>query len=96
MRKRARLDGNHTEIVSALREAGASVASLASLGKGRPDILVGWKHRNFLFEIKDPTQKPSKRVLTQEEKDWHVVWCGQISVIETAEQAFAIMEGKCS
>ena len=55
MRKRAKLDVNHLEIVATLRKCGASVVSMASLGGGVPDILVGWNSRTCLMEIKDGT-----------------------------------------
>ena len=37
----ARVDQNHVEIVKALRDHGAFVVSLATVGKGVPDLLVG-------------------------------------------------------
>ena len=40
MRRRARVDRNHTEIVSGLRAQGYLVLSLASLGQGVPDLLI--------------------------------------------------------
>lgn len=40
MRTRARVDANHVEIATAFRQAGWSVLSLASVGKGCPDLLV--------------------------------------------------------
>ena len=36
-----RVDRNHSEIVDALRQAGASVQSLVKVGDGCPDLLVG-------------------------------------------------------
>lgn len=41
MRRAARTDANQTAIVEALRKCGASVQSLAAVGKGVPDLLVG-------------------------------------------------------
>ena len=49
---RARVDRNHAEIVAALRATGCSVTSLARLGKGVPDLLVGCNGRNVLLEVK--------------------------------------------
>lgn len=45
MRKYGRTDSNHAEIAAALRKAGASVVSLASVGNGCPDLLVGFRTR---------------------------------------------------
>jgi len=92
MKLRARVDGNHTEIVKALRDAGASVRSLAQVGHGTPDLLVGWRGRNFLFEVKDPARKPSERQLTTDEKAFHYTWRGQVCVVETIEAAFEVLQ----
>ena len=62
------------------------------LGKGRPDICVGWRGRNFLFEIKDPTKPNNQRALTDDEKAIHLAWQGQISVIETSEEALNVLK----
>ena len=48
----ARIDSNHTEIVKALREAGATVVSLAAMKHGCPDLLVGYANETVLMEIK--------------------------------------------
>jgi len=40
MRRRAKVDGNHAEIVEALRKKGWLVLSLAPVGDGCPDILA--------------------------------------------------------
>lgn len=91
MRARPRLDANHNDIVKALRAVGASVQSLASVGGGCPDILVGVRKVNAVFEIKDGTQSPSRRALTDDEKDWHAAWRGTVYVIESVEQALQVV-----
>ena len=52
MRKRGRIDGNHVEIVAALRQVGAFVQSIAAIGNGCPDLLVAYHGRVFLVEVK--------------------------------------------
>lgn len=91
MRHFPRLDANHNDIVRALRASGCSVQSLASLGGGAPDILVGIDGHNYLFEIKDPTKPPSKRRLTPEEESWHLGWRGQVHIIETLGDALEVL-----
>lgn len=86
-----RIDANQPEIVKALRSAGASVQSLADLGKGVPDLLVGFRGQNWLMEVKDWQQPPSRRRLTPDEKKWHDSWTGQKCVVETASEAFQII-----
>jgi len=70
MRKYARIDANQPEIVKALRQAGATVTSTATIGKGFPDIAVGFRGTNYLMEIKDGNKPPSAQKLTKDERDW--------------------------
>lgn len=91
MRIRARVDDNQKDIVKALRQCGYSVLCSHTLGKGAPDIIVGARGRNFLFEIKDNKKKPSQKKLTECEVDFHQSWSGQVSVIETIEDALIII-----
>ena len=86
-----RVDANQSSIDRALREVGASVQSLADVGKGVPDIAVGYRGKNYLFEIKDWKQPPSKRRLTPHEKKWHQTWNGQVHVVETFDEALKII-----
>lgn len=55
-RMRAKVDRNHGEIVAAFRKAGWSVLSLASVGRGCPDLLVAHPSESDLrlIEIKAP------------------------------------------
>lgn len=87
MRHIARVDGNHREIVDGLRNVGASVQSLATIGKGCPDILVGFRGVNYVMEIKDGSKPPSGRKLTPDESKWHLTWRGQVCVVESLQDA---------
>ncbi len=80
-------DQNQAEIVKATRELGASVVILASVGKGCPDILVGYKNKNYLFEIK----KDSKQKLTPDQVVFHQKWKGQIHVIINLDELLKII-----
>lgn len=68
---RSKTDSNQTGIVKALRAAGCFVASLAGVGNGVPDVLVGSDGKWFLLEIKDGSKPPSQRKLTDDEIKWH-------------------------
>jgi hypothetical protein len=46
---------------------------------------------NYLIELKDPAQPPSKRRLTPDEKKFHAQWSGQIGVAETFEDCLIIL-----
>ena len=87
MRRAAKIDDNQREIVSALRRVGCSVQSLAGVGKGVPDLVVGFRDRNFLLEIKDGSKSPSKRKLTPDEQNFHKMWKGDILVVENVDEA---------
>jgi hypothetical protein len=86
-----RVDQNHKSIVDSLRSIGATVQSLAAIGKGAPDILCGHRGRNYLFEVKNPGMPPSKRKLTIAEQDWHERWNGSVHTIENFSEALEIL-----
>lgn len=71
MRKHARTDGNHREIVEALRLSGAAVQSLATVGNGCPDLLVAFRGAWYVIEVKDGSKPPAHRRLTASEQAWH-------------------------
>jgi hypothetical protein len=92
MRTAAKVDRNQPEIVEALRGIpGCTVTSTAAMGKGFPDLVVGWMGRNYLMEIKDGELPPSKRRLTPDEKKFHHQWAGQVTVVNSVEEAFAVL-----
>lgn len=86
MRRKARVDANQATIVEELRAIGASVLHLHFVGRGCPDILCGFRGNNYLFEIKSPGGK-----LTKPEAEFLNNWRGQVCVIESAEEAIAIL-----
>jgi hypothetical protein len=90
-RTAARIDGNQPQIVSALRAVGAYVLHLHQL-KNCFDLLVGYRGRTFLMEVKDPSQPPSKRKLTPGEAKFREEWRGSpYHVVETADEAIRII-----
>jgi hypothetical protein len=95
MRRAARVDVNHPEIVDALRKAGASVLSLASLGEGCPDLLVA-HHRagTFLVEVKRPLGPQggeSRSSLNQLQRDFLAAWRGRIELVRSPEDAVRLL-----
>ena len=91
MRRAAKIDRNQPAIVSALRDVGASVQSLAMIGAGVPDLMVAFRGVVFLLEVKDPAQIPSKRQLTPDQVEWHRRWGGKVHIVETIEDAFNVI-----
>lgn len=86
-----KIDNNQTSIVKELRRFGASVQSIASVGRGAPDLLVGYRAKNYLFEVKRRDGSPSQKQLTADELKWQEKWRGQCYVIDTAEQALRVI-----
>ena len=87
----ARIDANQVEIVDALRKAGGMVQHLHRVGQGCPDILVGFRGVNLLFEIKDGAKSPSEQKLRAAQAEWHDAWRGQVAVVTSAEEAIAAL-----
>lgn len=86
-----RIDDNQKQIVKDLRKIGATVQSIASIGNGCPDILVGYRGKNFVFEIKDGNKSLSQTKLTFLEKKWHDEWNGKVHTIYSANDAILIL-----
>jgi Holliday junction resolvase len=88
----ARIDANHEQVVSALRAAGASVQSLAGVGKGVPDLLVGFQGKTLLMEIKDGRKTPSERRLSEDQVRWHGAWNGgPLAIVDGVDAALRML-----
>lgn len=85
--KHGRRDANHTDVVDALRGIGASVVSLADVGDGCPDLLVGFRGVNLLLEVKDGNKPPSARKLTTAEQAFFRDWRGTVHIVFSAADA---------
>jgi hypothetical protein len=91
MRRAARQDSNHRAIVGALKQAGASVLDLSSIGGGCPDLCVGYRGRNWLLEVKDGAKSPSRRRLTDDQVEFKATWRGHWAIVYGAADAVAII-----
>jgi hypothetical protein len=87
MRRAAKVDANQADIVAALRMAGATVQPLHAVGKGCPDLLVGYQRANYLLEVKDGSKVPSAQKLTEDQVEWHELWRGQAAVVNDVKSA---------
>ncbi len=84
-----RVDANQIEIVEALERISCDVLEI-----GWPlDLLVGYRQRNWLLEIKDPSKPASERKLTPEQVSFFALWRGQKAVVETVDEAIAVVTG---
>ena len=85
MRNRGRAnkrDANEREIVFALMDIGCSISFLDDPA----DLLVGYKAKNFLLEVKSKTGTQS-----QEQKDFCATWNGQYRIVRTADEAIKVV-----
>lgn len=83
MRRAARVDGNHDEVLEALRRVGAKAVYLRT----PIDLLVGFRGVNVLLELKDGRLPPSHRQLTADERDFIATWPGTVYVVTSPEEA---------
>lgn len=83
-----RKDANQSEIVAALQAIGCTVKVMHV----PCDLLVGYRGRNALLEIKDGAKPPSARKLTPDQVIFQAEWRGQYAVVENVDQAIAAMQ----
>jgi hypothetical protein len=92
-RRAGRVDANHGAIVEVLEAHGWTVISLANVGRGVPDLLVGRTGaqegygRCYLIEVKDGAKKPSARKLTPDQVRVHANM--PVVVIASVDEAIA-------
>jgi hypothetical protein len=84
-----RVDINQAMIVEGLRAIGCTVQDLSQLGKGCPDLLVGYHFRNYLIEVKNSENRSA--TLTPCEERWIKRWAGEIAVVTNLRDAIAIV-----
>lgn len=87
-------DDNQTLIVAALGLVGALVWPLDKTGDGVPDLLVGWRRRFFLLEVKNPEtvsrkrQRQPKKSLRKDQLEFHEYFAGYpVFIVFTPAQA---------
>lgn len=91
MRRAAKTDDNHKQIVLGLRKVGASVLDIHTLPNCF-DILVGYKGVTYLMEIKDGNKPPSKRKLSPGEIKFMDNWKGsKYHIVLDLDQAINII-----
>jgi Holliday junction resolvase len=82
----AKVDANQEQIVSALRAAGASVQSLAQIGKGCPDLLAAFRGALYLIEV-----KRGKGKVNDMQAKWHAEWKADVHVVYGADDALRVI-----
>ena len=84
-----RIDDNHRAIVAALRQPpGVRVFSTAAVGKGVPDIVIGYRAYTVLAEIKGRRGR-----LTPAQTDWHFTWTGTpVVILRTVDDVITLLQ----
>lgn len=90
----SRVDSTQADITRALRAIGATVVPLHMVGKGCPDLLVGFRGETILLEVKPP--KGKRTIRKGEEGDaqrkFHETWRGGcLRIVHTPDEAIAVL-----
>ena len=83
---RNRADNNQKEIVDALRGIGASVLVLSQVGGGCPDLLVGYRGKEYLLEI-----KAKNGDLSDSQKEFFDNWQGRPYIVRSVDEALELL-----
>lgn len=85
----AKADANQPAIVEAFRAHGCLVAHTHMVGRGFPDITVGYPPQNIvaIVEIKDG----SKAKLTGPETLFHDAWSGLVEIVRSVDDVAALV-----
>jgi hypothetical protein len=75
-----KVDANQLQIVEYARSLGASVQHLHGVGRGVPDLVIGYKGKNYLAEVKGLKGK-----LNELQVKWFTEWSGQAQVVKNKE-----------
>jgi hypothetical protein len=81
--------------VAALRRVGASVYDAASVGRGFPDLVVGFRGRTLLLEIKRRTGSRAQTRLRDHQRDFFDRWRGEAHVVYDVDDALKALGAAC-
>lgn len=82
-----KVDGNQSAIVDALRDMGAFVFSLHAVGRGCPDLLVAFRGRWYVAEVKNGSLLGWK--LTKAQKDFRKEAKADVVILTSVDDAIA-------
>lgn len=86
-------DTNQKQIMDLCRKVpGLSVATIHTVGRGLPDLIMGYKGMNFLIEIKDGKKSASRKKLTPDEEKFHKNWKGRIDIVEKFDDILLLLK----
>lgn len=87
MRRAARVDANQAAVRAALEKVGAKVKYI----KEPLDLLVGFRKRNVLMEVKN---RDGRDELTKAQVEFLATWPGEAYVVHTPQDALTALLGK--
>jgi hypothetical protein len=86
-----RVDANQKELVRLLRKLpGVGVL----VWNGDVDIIVGYRGRNYLLEVKNPTRPKAHDKKSKIQQDLRRYWPGNYAVVESFEDALEVINGR--
>ena len=85
-------DKNQASVVKALRDFGADVYSLHTVGGGIPDLLVLYEGNTLLFEVKDGADKKLTPLQIKLFANWKG---GHLHRVNSPEEAVEILKSLC-
>lgn len=91
MRRAAKIDDNHKQIVAAFKKFGCSVLDIHAI-PNCADIVVGKNFKCAIVEIKDGNKSASQRELTIGEKRFRDGWQGAYFVVEDLSDVIAVVK----
>lgn len=83
-----KVDINQKEIVKAFRQLGAVVIDLSKVGKGVPDLIIGFKGNTIFVEIKSSSKAKFTPCQLEFIKEWQG---GKIERVETIDDVVNII-----
>lgn len=93
MKYGAKKDANHHEVVEAMQKAGAYVIDMSHVGKGFPDLIVGFESKTILMEIKNPKTAYGRKGLNKNQLKWKEQWTGGTYCVVDGPEAALRMIG---
>jgi len=85
-------DANHNSVVVALQTVGAYVLDMSHVGRGFPDLIVGFQSKTILMEIKNPKTAYGKKGLNKNQLKWKELWTGgTYCVVDSPEAALRMI-----
>ena len=87
-----RVDLNHQEVVKTLHLLGASVFDASRMGLGFPDLVVGYKQKTVLVEIKSSEQKKFTQAQLKFMENWNGSTVIRINDVEGAIRLIKVLD----